>query len=100
MLVGADRRDMDDPRAGGRGRTRHRFGAFGLDGVEPLAAAFEQDADQVDDDIGIADRGLDRLREPDVRLHCMDLAHAAERLQISGQFRTPHGDADQILPVG
>ena len=85
---------MDEPRAGGRGGTGDRFGAFGLDGVEALAATFEQDADQVDDDIGVARRRLDRLREAHIRLHRMDLADAAERLQISGQFRPAHGDAD------
>ena len=50
MLLGADRRDVDDPRARGRGGAGHRFRPFGLDRVEPLAAAFEQDADQIDDD--------------------------------------------------
>ena len=30
----------------------------------------------------------------------MDLADAAERLQMAGQFRTAHRDADEILAIG
>ena len=39
---------------------RHRLGAVGLHGVEALPAALEQDADQVDDHVGVAHRRLDR----------------------------------------
>ena len=41
------------------GGQRHLLGAEGLHGVEALPAALEQDADQVDDDVGVAHRGLD-----------------------------------------
>ena len=58
--VGADGRDVDQRRAGGVCGARHGFGARGLHGIEALAAALEQDADQIDDDIGIAHRRRDR----------------------------------------
>ena len=100
MFVGADRRDMDNPRACGSGRAGHRLRTLGLDGVEPLAAPFEQDADQVDDDIGVAYRGFDRMRNRTLACTACDLADAAERLQMSGQFRSAHRDADEILAIG
>ena len=47
---------------------------LGLHSVETLPARFVQDADQIDDDVGIAHRRLDRLRKAHIRLHRMDLA--------------------------
>src|SRR5262249_42338744 len=34
-----------------------------------------------------------------IRLNCMNLADAAKRLQMAGEVRAPHRDADAILPL-
>ena len=78
---------MDHARAVGGSRERDLLGAVMLHRIEALAAALEQDADQIDDDRGVAHRGLDRARIAQVRLHRMDLADAAERLQMAGELR-------------
>ena len=71
-----------------------------LHGVEALPAALEQDADQIDDDVGVAHRGLDRPGVPDIGLHRMDLADPAERLQVAGEIGPPHRDADAVVAPG
>ena len=86
---------MDHPRAGGRGRLGDGLRALGLHGVKGLRAALGEDADQIDRDIGIAHRGLDRGRIAQIGLHGVDLADPAERLQMAGQFRPPHRDPDR-----
>ena len=84
-------------RAPCRGRgARDRCGAFGLHGLEALLAALEQDADQVDHHVGAAHRGLDRVRIAQVRLHGVDLPDPAERLQMAGEVRPAHRDADAV----
>ena len=83
VRIGADRRDVNELRAGGLGGERHRLGAFGLHRVETLPAALEQDADQVDDDVGVAHRRLNRLRVAQIGLHRMDLPDPAHRPQIA-----------------
>ena len=100
VLVGADGRDMDEPRADGAGGAGHRFRAFRLDGIEALAAFFEQNADQIDDDVGIAHCCLDRLRVAQIRLHGFDLPDPTERPQITGQLRTAHRDTDAEVALG
>ncbi len=82
------------------GGQRHLLGAEGLHGVEALPAALEQDADQVDDDVGVAHRGLDRPGVPDVGLHRVDLADPAERLQMAGEVGPAHRDADAVMALG
>ena len=82
----------------GRGE-RHLLGAERLHRVEALAAALEQDADQVDDDVGVAHRGLHRAGVAHVGLHRMDLADPAERLQVAGEVGPPHRDADAVVPA-
>ena len=96
ILVGADGRDMDEARADGLGRERHLLRALGLDGIEALAAALEQDADQIDDDVGVAHRRRDRLRIAQIGLHRMDLADPAHRPQMAAQLRPAHRDADAV----
>ena len=91
---------MEQARARGTGSASHRFRALRLHGVEALAASFEQDADQVDDDIGVARRRLDRLRKAQIRLHRFYLPDPSERLQMAGQLRPAHRDADAVLAVG
>ena len=89
---------MDELRAGGLGGERHRLGAFGLHRVEALAAALEQNADQVDDDIGVAHRRRDRLRVAQIGLHRVDLPDPAHRPQKAGKLRPAHRDADAVAP--
>ena len=100
ILVGADRRDMHHPRADGGCGLGDRVRALGLHGVEGLRAALGQDADQIDGDVGIAHRGLDRGRIAQIGLHGVDLADPAERLQMPGQFRPPHRDPDAVIALG
>ena len=90
---------MHKRRGIGRRRQRHRFGAERLHRVEALAPPLEQDADQVDQHVGAARRGLDRARIAQVRLHRVDLADPAERLQMAGEFRPAHRDADAVAAL-
>ena len=90
---------MHEARPVGRGRERHRLGAGRLHRVEALAPALEQDADQVDHHVGAARRRLDRARVAQVRLHRVDLADPAERLQVAGELRPPHRDADAVAAL-
>ena len=98
--IGADGGDMDQPRTDAAWRRAPLPRRRGLHRIETLAAALEQDADQVDDDIGVAHRRLDRMRIAHIGLHRVDLADPADRLQMAGQFRPAHRDADAIVPVG
>ena len=91
---------MDHARAVVGGGQRHLLGAERLHGVEALPAALEQDADQVDDDVGVAHRRLDRAGVAHVGLHRMDLADPAERLQMAGEVRPAHRDADAVVALG
>src|SRR5262249_35485783 len=45
-------------------------------------------------------RGFDRGGIAQIGLHGMDLADPAERLQVAGEFRPPHGDTDTVLALG
>ena len=91
---------MDEARPVGGRRARHGFGPDRMHGLEPLARALEQDADQIDDHMRVARGRRDRIGVPQVRLHGMDLADAPERLQVAGEVRTPHRDADAVaLPA-
>ena len=99
VRVGADRRDVNELRAGGLGGERHRLGALGLHRVETLPAALEQDADQVDDDVGVAHRRRNRLRVAQIGLHRVDLPDPAHRPQKAGELRPAHRDADAVLPL-
>ena len=90
--LGADRRDMDK-RAGAHlsRRFRHVPGAFVLHRLEGLAPAGQEQAHQVDHGIGALRRREERGRVAHIGLHGVDLAHAAERLQMAGKLRPPHG---------
>src|SRR6266481_9686556 len=79
---------------------RYRFGALALHRLECLCTALGQNADEVDGDMGIAHRGLDRSRIAQIGLNAVDLADLAERLQMSGELRTPHGDPDTVIALG
>ena len=47
----------------------------------------------------IAHRRLDRGRIAQIGLHRVDLADLAERLEVPGQFRPPHRDADAVIAL-
>src|SRR5712671_2371053 len=79
-----------------RGRKGDRFGAKRLDGFKSLSPALEQDADQIDDHMGITDGGFDRIPVAQIGLHGMDLADPSERLQVAGEVRAANGDADAV----
>ena len=91
---------MHHPRASGRSGLGDGLGALGLHRVERLRAAGGEDADQVDGDVRIAHRGLDRGRIAQVGLHGMDLADPAERLQVARQFGPAHRDPDAEVALG
>ena len=76
------------------------LGAKGLHGVESLAAALEQDANEIDDDVGIANRSLDRGAVAHIGLYGVDLADPAKRLQMAGEVGPPHRDADAVVAPG
>ena len=90
---------MDQARADLRGRAGDGAGPRAMDRVETLARALEQDADEVDDDGGVAHRGLDRGRMAHVGLHGMDLADPAERLQMPRELGPAHRDADAVMAL-
>ena len=96
ILVRADGRDVHQACAGARRGAGDCLGAFRLHRVEALPALFIQDADQIDDGIGIAHRRLDRIRKSQIGLHGVDLADPAERLQVPGQFRTADRHPDPV----
>ena len=52
------------------------------------------------DDVGVAHRGLDRAGVAHVGLHGVDLADPAERLQVAGEVRPAHRDADAVVALG
>ena len=69
-------------------------GAFGLHGVEGLLAPGRENADEIDRGFGAAQRGGERIGIADIGLNGVDLADAAERLQMEGEVGTPRRDAD------
>ena len=100
VLVGADGRYVHQPRPVGSRRQRDRLGAKRLHGIEALASALEQDADQVDHHVGVARGRLDRSRIAQIGLHRVDLADAAERLQKAGKLGPAHRDPDTVAALG
>src|ERR1700720_71843 len=91
---------MNEQRRGGLSRARHRLRTGRHHRVKTLAAAFEQNADQVDHHIGVAHRRRDRFRVAKIGLHGVNLADPAHRLQMPGQFRPAHRDADAVATLG
>ncbi len=91
---------MHHPGADRRRGLGDRLGPLGLDGVERLAAALSQDADQVDRDLSVAHGRLYGGGIAQIGLHGMDLADPAERLQMAGQFRPAHRHAKPVVALG
>ena len=74
--------------------------ARGLYGLEALAPAFLEDADEIDDRVGACDRALDRFRVSQVRLDELDLADGSERLKEGAQIGPSDGDKDPVAALG
>ena len=53
-----------------------------MNGVEFLRTARGKDADQIDDDFGVVDRGIDGRRIPQIGLDRHDLPNPPKRLQV------------------
>ena len=100
MLVGADRRHVDQLRALACSRSRHRLGADCLHDFEALAAPLKQDPDEIDDDACAAHRGRDGCRVAQVGLHRMNLADPAQGLQMAREIWAAHGHADAKILLG
>src|SRR5262249_1059027 len=67
--------------------------------IEALAAGLEQDADQIDDHVAAANGSRDRGPVADVGLDRVNLADAAERLEMTGQIWPADRNADaRALP--
>ncbi len=71
-----------------------------LDGIEALRAALEQDADQIDGDVGVAQSHRNRLRVAQVGLNGIDLAYPAHGPQEAAKLGPAHGNADAVAAVG
>ena len=91
---------MHQPRAMGAGSQRDLLGAVSMDRVEALAPALGQNADQIDQHLGIASRSLDRGRMTQIGLHGVDLADAAEGLEEVGKFGPAHRHPDAVVALG
>ncbi len=68
--------------------------------VELLPSAFGEDADQIDQHVGVARRGLDRRRVAQIGLHRVDLPDPAERLQMPGKLGPAHRHPDAVAAAG
>ncbi|MGY3287482.1 hypothetical protein ACVWW5_000219 [Bradyrhizobium sp. LM3.4] len=88
---------MDQACPRGRGRLGDGLGALGLDGIKTLRAAFGEDADQIDHDMRITQRRLDRGRIAQVGLHGVNLPDFTGGLEVPGQLRPPHRDPDPVV---
>ena len=75
-----------------------RAGAPSLHGTELLLSALEQDADQIDDDCGVAYRGFDHARDAHVCPDGFDLPWLAELPE--GEVGTSHRYAQAVLALG
>jgi hypothetical protein len=100
ILVGSDRRNMDEPRMEQGGGTGDCLGSRAMHGVEALSAGLGQDADQIDDRIRVAGSRPHGLRITQIGLHGMDLTDPAERLEVSSEIRPAHGGTDTVALLG
>ena len=71
-----------------------------VQGLEILPVALIEHRDQVDHGLGALQRGGDGGRIAHIGLHRMDLADAAERLQVEGEIGAAGGDADAPAIAG
>ena len=84
-------------RAGRPRGLRHMARALVLHRGEGLLAGRKQDADEIDDRVGALRGGKQRVGKAHIGLHGVDLADAAERLEMAGKLgppdRHPHARA-------
>jgi len=85
--IGPDGRDLHEaPDPGLARRPGHGPSPRHVHGLEGLAPAFAQDADEIDRHLGMAERRRERSGVADVGLHGLDLPDAAERHQVIGEI--------------
>src|SRR5262249_61410756 len=77
---------------------RDGFGARGLHGIELLSSALEQNADKIDDHVGIARSRLDGGRMAHVALHGVALAEPTQRLEETRKL-APTARAPDAVPL-
>src|SRR5262245_12699806 len=65
--------------------------------LETLAAAFEQNSNEIDEHPRVSGGGLDRGSVPEIGLDRVDLSHTAERLQMAGKFGPANRHAYAIM---
>ena len=103
LQVGPDGRDLDEALdAGLARRLGDGTGAEDMHGLEGLPAAFAQHTDEIDDDLGVAQRGSERGPVADIGLDRLDLADAPQGLQVIGEIgATATGqDPEAVLSDG
>ena len=99
--VRPDGRHLDEAAHAGRPRgLGHGPSALDVDGLEALAAALGQDADEVHRDLGVAQRRGERGGVAHVGLHGLDLTDAAERLEIVGEVGAAAAGPDAKARAG
>ncbi len=91
---------MDHARAVVCGGERDLLGAERLHGVETLPPALEQDAHQVDDDIGVAHGRFDGTGVPHIGLGRRGSARPGRAAAGAGEVRPAHRDADAVVALG
>ena len=84
----------------GAGRKSDLLGTVSVNRIETLASALTQNADQIDQHLGVAGGGIHRGRMPQIGLHGVDLADATEGLQEIGEFGTAHRHPDAVVALG
>ena len=97
VRVRADRGHMHQMLRAGRGRGfGDRAGSGRVDGIERLPPGRIEDSDQIDHRMAALRRGRGRCGITQIGLYAMDLADAAERLQMAGQVRPADGRPDPV----
>ena len=82
------------------GDTCHAAGAFFLNAIELLLAAFLHDADAIHHRVRARDRPADRSVVADVGKYRLDLSDHTVRANENRFVRTAHGDADAPALLG
>src|SRR5690606_22078231 len=76
------------------------FRRFDVQRLEILLAALVHGRDEVDDGVGVFERGVDRLREAHIRLHQLHLADITHHAQFGAKVRTAHRNAHAVTALG
>ena len=84
----------------GASRQGDLLGAVGMNRIEALAAAFGENADQIDQHAGIARGGGHRGGVAQIGLDGVDLADPTERLEEIGEFGPAHRYPDAVMALG